>query len=331
MTQLEHARSLARARKWTELARLAAAEPPDGAERSGEHTYLFADALRRIGELDRARPLAVEADRLAVRSADARLSLRTLNLLGMIAFESGAMQEAETRFSELLERASDAGDDEFAARASNNLGILANVRGETELALTAYQRALASYHRIGYTRGLAQTYYNLGISYRDLGFDAEADSHYDRAIQFAEESDSEDVLAFAETERANLRARDGDGQLAESIGTRALARLERMGDRSGAANAIRVLAAAARARGAPDLALERLESALATLESHPDPIVRAEIQRDRGSLLSELGDSAAASAALHEAVTAYEQIGASADADATRLMLSVLVGPGEEV
>jgi tetratricopeptide (TPR) repeat protein len=331
MSKLEHARRLASARRWSDLARLADSADPEELVRSAELGYLLADGLRRTGHVERARPLATDAERSAFLSADARLALRTLNLLGMIAFEAGQMEEAERYFGSLLDRASQAGDDEFAARASNNLGILANIRGETELALTCYQRALAAYERIGYTRGLAQTYYNIGISYRDLAFADEADSHFDRAILHADESRSEDVVALAETERASLRARAGDGHLAESIASRALARLERMGDPAGAANAVRVLASAARARGARSLALERLDEALATLASHPDPLLRAEIHRDRGSLLREVGDLEGACMALRTALDAYQRLGATAEAEATRLLLSEIICPEVEL
>lgn len=332
MNLLKRARELALRREWPKLAALHETEvSPGDLVGCPELAYLLSDALRRTGQMERARPLAEEAESGASRAADARLHLRSINLIGMIDFESGAMDAAGRRFAELLERASDADDDEFAARASNNLGILANIRGQTELALTSYQRALAAYHRIGYARGLAQTHFNLGISYRDLGFTDEADAHYARAMEFAEDTDSEDVIALAETERALLRARDGDGHLAESLATRALGRLQRMGDPAGAANAVRVLASAALARGAPDLALQRLDQALGTTRAHPDLLLRAEIQRDRGLVLVDLRDTSAAVNALREALEAFRQIGATREIDATRKLLTTLTPEAEQL
>src|SRR5690606_31716268 len=155
----------------------------------------------------------------------------------------------------------------------------------------------------------------LGISYRDLGFPDEADEQYNRAMLYAAESDSEDVLALAETERAFLRALAGDGKLSESLGSRALARMERLSDPLGAANALRVLAAAARARGESELAMRRLDQALTTTERHPDLLLRAEVQHDRGALLLEQGNPSAALAALTEASSAYQQLGARAAAE----------------
>lgn len=320
--KLREARELAANRSWAQLAHLRVSTSSEDLHGCPELAYLLADALRRTGRLAEARPLAAAAEHGAVTSADTRLHLRAVNLVGMIAFETGSMAEAEARFTELLDRAAGAAEDEFAARASNNLGIVANLRHQYELALTSYQRALAAYHRLGYTRGLAQTSYNLGISYRDLGFADEADKHYSQAMQHATAAASEDVLALAETERALLRARAGDGELAESIGGRALRRLEEMGDPLGAANATRVLALAAHARGAIDLAMQRLDHALATTQTHQDLLLQAEIQRDRATMLLELGDSAEARVALASAITSFEQLGATADAEAARSLLA---------
>jgi tetratricopeptide (TPR) repeat protein len=319
---MDRARSLAQSRRWAELARLADECTPDEIMGAAELEYLLADALRRTGRTDEALTLAGRAETGAGRLADRRLVLRAINLLGMLAYESGRVAEAEARFDRLLERASEWGDDEFVARASNNLGVLANVRGERELALTFYQRALAAYYRLGHSRGLAQTHYNIGISYRDLGFLEDAERHYTGAIRYAGMADSDDVIALAETERALLRVAEGDGPLAESLALRALRRLQRMGDPVGGANAVRVLALAAEARSDSDTAMSRLDQALTITLQHPDLLLSAEIQRDRARLLAAAGDAVAATAALREALDAFTALGASAEAAATRDLLA---------
>ena len=337
---LVEARRLARARRWADLARLGDGLEPEpgitGAEPEGpgarpppgplppEVDYLLGDALRRVGRNEEAQRLAVRAEAGAERLADRGLLLRSINLLGMIDFETGALDRAATRFDVLLERATEWEDDEFVARASNNLGVIANVRGERELAMTYYQRALAAYHRLGHTRGLAQTSYNLGISYRALGFAEDAEQHYVLSIRYAELSDSEDVLALAETERAWLRAVEGDGQLAETLATRALERHRSMEDPGGSANATRVLARAAVARDDLPLARERLEDALAITDAYTDPLLRAEIQLERGRVLHASGDMDGARTALLEATDTFASLGATHDASAARAVFESL-------
>jgi tetratricopeptide (TPR) repeat protein len=319
---LRDARKLAGERRWAELTTLLDRWTAPEILESAELAYLLADALRRVGRGAEAVELNRHAVDGAMRMGDCRLHLRALNLAGMLAFDAGNLDEAQTLFLDLLALATGAEDDEFAARASNNLGVIANVRGERELALTSYERALASYQRLGHARGLAQTHYNLGISYRDIGFAREADRHYSSAIRFAKESDSLDVVALAETERGYLRARAGDGALAESLGARALLRHQQMEDPAGAANALRLLAEAASVRGDRPLALQRLEDGRALLDRAPDPLLRAEIERDMGALLLASGDQAAARALLLQALHSFADLGARAEEDLTRELLT---------
>lgn len=315
---LREARALAAKREWRLLAATLREHAIGETHAEPELAFLYADASLHLGN-------AVEAARVAERTlpevrrgGDRRLLLQLINVLGIAHFESGRMEEAETRLAELLELSMLWEDEEFAARAANNLGVAANVRGRRELALAFYQRALAAYRRLGHLRGLAQTHYNLGLSYRDLHFDAEADRHYRRAIELAEAAGSDDVIALAETERGMLRARWGDGALAESMAARARQRFEEIGDPTGAAQAIRVLAAGARSRGDHELAEARLQEALAIAHSHEDAILRADVQRDRGLLLRDLGRSAEAREALLDAADHFDRMGAVAEAGAVR-------------
>jgi tetratricopeptide (TPR) repeat protein len=314
------ARQLAAERRWPELARRLPEFPEAEWAGSAELAYLLSDACRRVARFEDAVRLGAAAERAATRTADARLALRVLNLLGMIAFDMGDHASAETRFQTMLDRATGWRDDEFAARAANNLGVLANIRGERELALTSYQRALAAYHRLGYLRGLAQTHYNLGISYRDLGFLEDADAHYTTALRYAEEDGSGDVTALAETERGYLRARAGDGELAESIGWKVLERMRAAEDPAGIANAFQLLAEAALQRRDLVLARDRLDQALDLVRTFPDRLLLGEVQRDRGRVFLALNLTDQAREALDAALTEFEGIGAHAEAEATRAL-----------
>jgi tetratricopeptide (TPR) repeat protein len=325
---LDQARRLAEAREWADLASLVRFVDPDRIAVEPELGYLVADAIRRVGRGQEAGELARSALAAAIRTGDRNLVLRSLNLEGMLAFEAGSLGEAQTCFESLLARASEWESDEFVARASNNLGVIANVRGEREVALTAYQRALPAYYRLGHARGLAQTYYNLGISFRDIGFLDSAERHYASATRYAAISRSEDVAALVETERALLRILRGDGAMAESIALLALRRHEAMRDPAGCANAIRVLALAAEAQGHLPLALERLAEALSITEVHHDLLLRAEIDRDRGRILHATGDCDAAADALRQACDAFGALGASAEEAITRTILEELTSQG---
>lgn len=310
---LAEARARAAARDWQGLARMAAELPPEQLQAEPELGYLCADSLHRTGSAERALQLATALEPALRRNGDRRLMLRLVNLIGVVLFETGRSDEAEQRFGDLLEEAVTWGDDEFAARASNNLGVISNIRGRKEMALTYYERALAAYQRLGHVRGLAQTYYNLGITYRDLDRPADAEDRYRRATELAEQSQSMDVVALAETERAVLHVRGGDALLAERWARRALQRFEQLGDPVRRAEAVRVLASSLRARGRLEEARDCLVEAAATA-ARANLLLRAEVQRDLGLLLRDLGQLAEARDALLDAAAHFERLGSDADA-----------------
>jgi tetratricopeptide (TPR) repeat protein len=326
--RLDEARSLAARRDWRALAEWGASLGEPALVAEPEAGYLYADACRRLGDPAAALRVIALLEPRVRQAGNHPLLRRVVNLAGMTLFEAGRPAQAEERFAELLELAAEDGDDEFAGRACNNLGMVANLRGRRDAALTYYVRALASYRRVGWTRGLAQTHHNLAISYRDLGFDREADANFRRAIDLAALSDTEDVVAMAETERALLRARSGDGRLAEEMARRAAERCRQMGDPVGVGHAVRVMAAAARADGRDADAEQRLDEALAVARAHSDVLLSAEVQRDRGLLLRDLERTFEAREALLEAVAGFDQIGATAEAEALRAILAELAESG---
>jgi tetratricopeptide (TPR) repeat protein len=324
---IDEVRSLYARRDWIAIVERMSGVQDDQVRAEPELAFCFADALLRVGETERALALAEQTERAARQRGDRRLLLNVINVIGVALFEVGRNSTAEERFAELLDLASSWKDEEFAARSSNNLGVLANVHGRRDQALMYYQRALASYHRLGYLRGLAQTHHNLGISYRDLGFDREADTHFLRAIQYAQSANHEDVIALAETERALLRARSGDGGVAEALAQRALDRFVAMGDELGRAEALRVLAAAARAQARDEAAAGWLEDALAVARRHQAPLLSAEVQRDRGLLLRDRGQIPEAAEALHDSASHFLTLGAAAEAEAVRAIAVQLSSP----
>lgn len=316
--ELREIRSLVRLRDWSAVAARLRHVPVEEMFAEPELGFHYADACHRIGEAAKAREIAESLESRVLRLGDRGLFLALLNVIGIAHFGSGEIASAESRFGLLLEYAVAWGNDEFAARAANNLGIIANVRGRSDEALTYFQRALASYARVGNPRGLAQTHHNLGIAYRDLGHRPDAEAHLRQALDLAGTAGSEDVVALVEAEMANLKLLDGDPPLARYLAGRARGRFERVSDPLGAAEAERILALADHASGHVDEALDRLEQVLAIARAHDDPLLQAEVQRDRGRILADRGEGDAALEAHLDAARNFDRIGALADAAAAR-------------
>lgn len=317
---LREIRELVRSRDWPAVAERLRDVPTEHLVDEPELGLHYADACHRIGRPAVARAVAESIERRAFELGDRHLFLALVNVIGIAHFGLGEMDEAEARFSALLAFSTAWGDEEFSARAANNLGIIENIRGRTNAALTFFQRALAAYARVGAVRGLAQTHHNLGIACRDLGRLDRADGHLRQALDLAATEGSEDVVALVEAEMGNLRLEAGDARLAESFARRALERFERLGDPLGRAEAMRVLALTADALARPDEALRLLDQALSVATSHSEPLLRAEVQRERGRILAARADTRAAADALRDAAAHFEEIGAAADAAVVRTL-----------
>jgi tetratricopeptide (TPR) repeat protein len=319
---LEEARALRAAGDWRTLVTRGDGTAESELLAEPEVGLHYGVALRRVSQIPRAMELAQKLEAEVRRRGDSRLLVEVVMLVGALHWDAGHVTDAEARYSEVLDLGAARENDEAVANASNNLGVLANIQGRRDLALTCYQRALASYQRQGNSRGLAQTHHNLGISYRDLSFEREADSHFQRAVEYAELSGTPDVVAMAELERAMLRARSGDPLLATEMARRARDRFEKIGSPVGIADAERVLALAERAGGRDENALPHLELALETALSADDAVLRAEVQRDRGLLLRDLGRMDQAREALLDSINSFTQLGAAAEAEALRVILN---------
>ena len=156
-----------------------------------------ATAAMRQGNLPGAAALAGAAATRFRARGDADGRMRSENLLGAVAFETGQVREAEGYFGTALELAHGLDDSLMTARASNNLASVAHLTGRPEVALSLYRTALLSYQRLGDRRGMAETSHNLGIAFRQLGQWTDAERAAEEAVRHAEVSEDVALRALA--------------------------------------------------------------------------------------------------------------------------------------
>ncbi|MBI4513862.1 MAG: tetratricopeptide repeat protein [Gemmatimonadetes bacterium] len=284
--------------------------------------YAMAAARLHLGAPDRALPLALATEGEFRRRRDNRNLLRALNLVGAVLFELGDLEGAEERFSSLLELASDSGDEEMQARATNNLGMIASLRGEHPKALSLYRLSIPAYQKRGQRRGLAQTYHNMAILYRDRGLLREADAYDRRAAEMARRIGDARLAAMAVVGRAEIAYLRGDLEAAAAAAARALRDLVAQGDALGQADALRLLGMVARAQGDLEEGRDRLEAALEIARSNANPLLEAETLRERGLLHRESGRADLAEADLRAAAALFARIGARAEEKRTKELLA---------
>ncbi|MFQ5747268.1 MAG: tetratricopeptide repeat protein [Gemmatimonadota bacterium] len=312
----ERAGTLAGSGRWSELWEELSALDPGAILDSAVLAYRFGEALYHTG---RMRELETFADRYATRARaelDDGGAMRALNLGGIAAFELGDVEGAEARWDELLGLADGWEDEDMLARAANNLGALSNLRGKPNQAVAFYRLSLPLYQRLGQTRGIAQTYHNLGVAMRDLERFEDADSAFSRAVVVAEGIPYPPVVAMTLVSRAELEVRRADPPMAAELATRALALAREMGDPISEGQALRVRGLARCLSGDESSGAADLEAALERAEQTGNGLLEAETLRDLGRRPS-LEPSASADL-LGRAIERFEALGATAEAERIR-------------
>ncbi len=305
----ERARDLADAGAWAELVELLRGDA-NAVAGDAELRVLLGESLVRTGEERQARHwLESILPSLVGRHEDAR-HRRALNLLGVAAFALGDLDAAHAAFTSALEHATQADDVLLLARASNNLGAIANLQARHESALLHYRIALPAYQRLGQRRGLAETYHNLAITYRDLGSLAEADEHERRAIDYAAGEVAPRVAAMGRIGRAEVALRRGDPRLAEETARRAAEKLRNLDDPLNEADAYRLVGTACTAMDRFTEAHASFDRALSIAASRGHAIVEAETRRDRADAFARMNDVEQARGDAEAAIAIFRRLGA---------------------
>jgi tetratricopeptide (TPR) repeat protein len=314
------ARELAGAGAWTEVVALLGGVTPSGAG-TGELPLLRAEALTRVGEARAARDWLHELIPVLTARGDRVSHRRALNLLGAACFFLGELEEASEAFTAALEMASEEDDLLILARATNNLGMIANLRGQHDAALGHYRLAVPTYQRLGQRRGLAESYHNIAITYRDIGALDEADEYERRAIDYAAAGVAPRVAAMGLIGRAEIALRRGDPQFAKGTSERAAVELERLHDPVNEADAHRLAGSAAATMGRFTEADAAFDRALSIARAGGHALIEAETLRDRARARLAQAHRADARHDADAAIALFERLGATSEIDALRLLL----------
>lgn len=272
---------------------------------------LVAAAATRTGAFELAATLAADSlERFRIRG-DADGRMRALNLLGAQGFERGRLDDAERCFDEALRLARELDDPALAARASNNLASVAHLRGRPDLALGLYRGALLAFQRLGDRRGVAETWHNLGLAFRQLAEWREAQHAAGEAVRHAELVGDRALMALATAGRAEVELERGKLELAQQMIERASRLAAEGGDELGAAEVGRLRALLLLSLGEPHAAYVEAELARVTAVRLESVLLAAECAAVMACALRRLGRDEEAGRRRAEAVTAFAQLGAT--------------------
>jgi tetratricopeptide (TPR) repeat protein len=282
-----------------------------GFGREPEVALLGATAATRLGRYGAGVSMAEGALAQFRSRGDRDGRMRALNLLGVIAFERGHLDEAERTLGEALELARELDDSLMAARVSNNLASLAQLGERPEVALSLYRSALVSYQRLGDRRGMAETHHNLGLVFRQMGRLHDARETVEQAVRLADGAADGSLSALTLTGQAELYLGLGELARARQDATVAQQLARTSGDEVGAAEAGRLLALVGLAEGDLGLALAEAEAARTTAARHGSALLQGESTAAAARVLRALGRLDEAERLRAEARALFERLGAA--------------------
>ncbi|HET7186509.1 MAG TPA: HD domain-containing phosphohydrolase [Gemmatimonadaceae bacterium] len=212
-----------------------------------------------------------------------------INILAIVEWKQGNMDEAERLYLLARESAHRSGEERLAAMTSSNLGIIANVRGEEREARQYYESSLAHARSAGRADQAIAALCNLGQLDTQSGHLDVANRHLREAHELATVIGDRSILITIELHIAKLRIRQGDLAGARAACDRTRGILEQIGDASEAGEAEYVYGIVARAGGDAVAAERHFLHAEQIGIARQDMILQGEIARELSELYRAQG------------------------------------------
>jgi tetratricopeptide (TPR) repeat protein len=266
-----------------------------------------ATRLGRYGEGQRFADASYSAFR---RRADDDGQLRSLNLLGAISYETGAVDLATDYWTRALDLARALGDALMIGRTSNNLAITSYYAGKTTEANSGYREAMVAYQRLGDRRGIAEALHNLAIIRRAEGAPSEAADLGFEAVRHAESVGDPVLLALSLTGRAESLVELGNYGVADGLLRRAENLSAEASDAPGTAEATRVRAEMALRMGDSRTALQLAEHGYQVAQQHASRLLQGECATLASRALEQLGRNEESARYREEAREIFTALGA---------------------
>jgi len=278
----------------------------------------WADALRHVGTLHRARGDTAQAEWWYRRSLEESQRMGYLNgvahatnWLAVIAVRRGEMAEAEAQFHDAAMLAAETSDRRLLSMIEQNLGVLANIRGDHEKALARYQSALRTCRELDDADMLASILNNIGVLSTELSRWTQAADAFLEAMDVARGAELQALLNAIELNVAELDAKRQKWAAAATVG-RAAARVARtQQSRWTEAEALRISGMSARLQGQLDMAERELLRASVLAAECQDRLLEAQLSRELGEVYEAAGRYSESRAAFAHALDVFRQLGAT--------------------
>jgi putative nucleotidyltransferase with HDIG domain len=267
------------------LAEEAAAEPSWTAQllRWVARTYM------QDSNYSAAQETAQAALRKTEEAGDEASRGHAINMLAVIRWSRGDLDEAERLYLQAGESASLSGESRLSAIVATNLGVIATVRGEHTKALDCHESALSHARVAGAAEEAMRALNNLGMLHTQMSRFEDAGRCYAEALEIGRVIGNLSMCILAQLNVARLRVAQGDYAAASVACDEAMALAARIGDTQADGEAAHLYGVIARAAGDVAGAEGHFLRAETIATQRRDLILEAETSRELADLYRAQG------------------------------------------
>jgi diguanylate cyclase (GGDEF)-like protein/putative nucleotidyltransferase with HDIG domain len=303
---------------------LRALKPDDAARVAPSILRWIARTFQRAAAYDEALDCLEASLASAEAFGDPVATGHGINLLAIIRWQQGDLDEAKRLYLAARETARHAGEVKLAAMTAQNLGVIASVRGELDQALLYCESSLSEYRALGLDRDVCVALNNLGLLHSRREAWDEADKAYREAVAIADELGDLEIATHIEVNLVNVVVARRAWRDARHACDRALELAVTRGVESAVADARHLSGMIARENGEMDVAEREFAAALEIAVRRQNLLLQAEIERERAVLFRTIGRNREALQSLNRAYRLFSQLQARSDLTDVRRKTSTL-------
>jgi putative nucleotidyltransferase with HDIG domain len=231
-----------------------------------------------------------------------------INILAIVRWKEGDMDEAARLFLEARASAHSAGELRLAAMTATNLGVIATVRGDDAVAQQYHELSLRDARAGGLADEALKALNNLGLLHTHSGRLDAADRAYGEALEIGRVLGDLSVGIIVELNLARLRIRQGDHRRARAACDSAMTMARQLGDSHADGEAEHLYGIIARAAGDDVRAEEHFLRAEASALRQGDMILQGETARELADLYRSQGRNRQTLQRLNQAHRLFAQL-----------------------
>ncbi|HEX6598003.1 MAG TPA: HD domain-containing phosphohydrolase [Gemmatimonadaceae bacterium] len=284
----------------------------DGTAAASAEAAQLLRLVARTWMLDANYPAAIDCASAALSVAELSRNEgargHAINILAVIEWKQGNLDEARRLYESARESAHRSGDAKLAAMTASNLGVISNVRGDEEAAREHYEQSLKDARGAGLADQAIAALVNLGLLNTQASQLDSANRHLTEARELCSVIGDRSTLVGIELHIAKLRIRQRDHAGARQACDRARAIVAQIGDSRDAGDAQYVYGLVERASGDATAAEAHFLRAEEIALERSDLILQGELARELADLYREQGRNRQTLQRLNQAHRLFAQL-----------------------